>query len=821
MQIPGGTGDNEALRFPADSSPAGAATIPSPATIEVEFADEVRPRLARTDAGSPVAFATPSAIDLGGLNDLLVRYGVQRAEPSIAVSAAAADQAHATAVQRGVEVAHYANLVTLHFGADADVRAIARELNQRPEIVRAVAVPAALPPRVTVADPLLGTTDQVDVDPGTGLEHQWYIYRVHADAAWAIAEGSAVVVADVDWGVRPTHQDLAPNLDMTHAHNAYDGGTDVTTGASVFHGTGVLGLAGAARNGVGMTGIAPAATLWMIQADSGPGSPVGGNSWAAGIEYVRTADSGGRRKVAILEVQTGAFGNYEMVPSVNTVIRTAIASGVVVCVAAGNGNRDASIDDGGLPIPETGSILVGATAYASASNPRASFSNWGDRIVVAAPGDASHDLTCNNTSDTAYRNGFGGTSGATPKVAGTAALMLSINPQLSHTEIRDILVATGGSVTSDPGRPAGVFLNAQAAVAEAQRRVGRAVLLSGTAAVGQDALGRQQLFIRGRPEAMLSDLFQIGQVAANSGWTDWIGHGHGFESGPGPALGQNQDGRLEVFGVAPGRLVHKWETSPGAGWTASWADLALGTSGTPAVGRNADGRLEVFGVWSDGELHHVWQTAPNSGWSAASTLGGAFTFPRARPVIGNSPDGRQEVFVVAPDGSVSHIYQVAPNGGWSGWLSHGGGVQGDLGLGTNADGRLELFALGTDSQIWHIWQNAPGGGWSGWAAMPGGTFVSGPAVGRNADGRLEVFAVATGGLIRHAWQTAPNGGWSGWANAGGPAAGFTNDSPAVATNADGRLEVYGVGSDRDLYHVWQTAPNGGWSSWVTLGRPTL
>jgi hypothetical protein len=105
--------------------------------------------------------------------------------------------------------------------------------------------------------------------------------------------------------------------------------------------------------------------------------------------------------------------------------------------------------------------------------------------------------------------------------------------------------------------------------------------------------------------------------------------------------------------------------------------------------------------------------------------------------------------------------------------------------------------------------------------VPGATFASGAAVGRNADGRLEVFAVAAGGMISHAWQTAPNGGWSGWANTGGPAAGFTNDSPAVATNADGRLEVYAVGSDRDLYHVWQTAPNGGWSSWVTLGRPTL
>ena len=81
-----------------------------------------------------------------------------------------------------------------------------------------------------------------------------------------------------------------------------------------------------------------------------------------------------------------------------------------------------------------------------------------------------HDLTCGQAADNAYRNGFGGTSGATPKVAGTVALMLSVNPQLSHDDIRDILAGTGSPVTEDPGKPIGVFLNAEAAVAEALRR---------------------------------------------------------------------------------------------------------------------------------------------------------------------------------------------------------------------------------------------------------------------------------------------------------------------------------------------------------------
>ena len=86
---------------------------------------------------------------------------------------------------------------------------------------------------------------------------------------------------------------------------------------------------------------------------------------------------------------------------------------------------------------------------------------------MAAPGDGSHDVTCSTSADNAYRNGFGGTSGATPKVAGTAALMLELNPRLSHADVRDILNRTGSMVITDPGTPVGNFLNAGRAVQEA------------------------------------------------------------------------------------------------------------------------------------------------------------------------------------------------------------------------------------------------------------------------------------------------------------------------------------------------------------------
>src|SRR2546430_9710882 len=49
------------------------------------------------------------------------------------------------------------------------------------------------------------------------------------------------------------------------------------------------------------------------------------------------------------------------------------------------------------------------------------------------------------------------------------------------------------------------------------------------------------------------------------------------------------------------------------------------------------------------------------------------------------------------------------------------------------------------------------------------------------------------------WQTAPNGNWSGWAGLGGG----LSSAPAVASNADGRMEVFVRGTDNALYHIWQ------------------
>jgi hypothetical protein len=86
----------------------------------------------------------------------------------------------------------------------------------------------------------------------------------------------------------------------------------------------------------------------------------------------------------------------------------------------------------------------------------------------------------------------------------------------------------------------------------------------------------------------------------------------------------------------------------------------------------------------------------------------------------------------------------------------------------------------------------------------------------NADGRLEVFAVGTDHSLAHSWQSTPGGSFSGWA------AVATADpmiSPTVQRNADGRLEAFAVGTDQAIWHTWQTAAGGAWNgAWASLGE---
>jgi hypothetical protein len=154
----------------------------------------------------------------------------------------------------------------------------------------------------------------------------------------------------------------------------------------------------------------------------------------------------------------------------------------------------------------------------------------------------------------------------------------------------------------------------------------------------------------------------------------------------------------------------------------------------------------------------------------------------------------------------------------------------EFALAANRDGRLEVVATMADpagfgGDVWHAWQTAPNGSWTSWHPFDRpGRGATAPAIARNADGRLEVVVVGGDQALWHRWQTTANNGWSAWQSLGHPDARLPIGFLVLARNADGRLEFVvpasnDVGDQRDLWHRWQTAPNNGWSGWASLGAP--
>jgi hypothetical protein len=111
----------------------------------------------------------------------------------------------------------------------------------------------------------------------------------------------------------------------------------------------------------------------------------------------------------------------------------------------------------------------------------------------------------------------------------------------------------------------------------------------------------------------------------------------------------------------------------------------------------------------------------------------------------------------------------------------------------------------------------------GWDSLgdPDGTLSRDrlPAVAANADGRLEL--VVTGGAVWHTWQGELRGDWSGWHSLERPpGSGSAIGGSALAPNQDGRLELFTKLSDGTLWHRWQTGPGRGpWHAWRSLERP--
>jgi subtilisin family serine protease len=293
---------------------------------------------------------------------------------------------------------------------------------------------------------------------------QWDMQMIKADQAHKITDGSRnVLVGVLDSGIDPDHPDLVANIDVKSSVNCTDAGRpDLSaTGwhpTTSDHGTHVAGTIGAARNGIGIVGVAPNVRMASVKVvnDDGfiyPEYAICGFIWA-GLKHMDVTNN---------SYYVDPFMYYcEDQPdqrAAKEAVRRAVAwstkQGVVHAAAAGNATTDLSnntVDttspDDSEPITRTinsgchdipaeldGVVTVSAVTRTTAL---AYFSNRGLGVIdVAAPG---RRILSTVVQDNGYAS-YSGTSMASPHVAGVLALMKSVHPTWTPAQMLEKLRA--------------------------------------------------------------------------------------------------------------------------------------------------------------------------------------------------------------------------------------------------------------------------------------------------------------------------------------------------------------------------------------------
>ncbi|TNE52887.1 MAG: T9SS type A sorting domain-containing protein [Bacteroidetes bacterium] len=311
-------------------------------------------------------------------------------------------------------------------------------------------------------------------------DQQWQYFQsndrdIDADLAWDMttggltANGDTIVVCVIDDGVNSGHPDLQPNLWRNYheipGNNIDDDGngyiddflgwnsknnTNNPEHSSVFdgHGSAVAGIVGAkGNNEEGVTGVNWDVKLMIVKGGGNEAQAIAAYSYPLECRKLYNATNGAKGAFVVATNASWGinFGQADNAPLWCAMYDTLGAHGVLNAGATANLNVDVDTD-GDLPTQCPSEFLISVTNINKVDQKVSSAGYGLESVDLGAPGEGT--WTVDQFSD-GYAS-FGGTSGATPHVAGTIGLMYSIpcnnfadtaklNPKRAAELVRDMI----------------------------------------------------------------------------------------------------------------------------------------------------------------------------------------------------------------------------------------------------------------------------------------------------------------------------------------------------------------------------------------------